>query len=303
MTTIEPFRPNGLDTSGTAAVHYLAGLRPSGRRTQRTALCTLGGILLGFPVDEPTNVPWGQLRYEHASALRSILQAKYAPATVNKHLTAMRGVARAAWRMKHLDGEDLARIVDVPNIKGSRLKSGRMLSREELGRLWTIADSEGGRYPVLLAFLFSGGLRRSEAAAVTTDHIHQATAADGGNVVWVRVEGKGGKERNVPLRGSAACRVWTYLGSPFAPEPTKPVLGVRKARSVAKMLERIVRLAAIDPCSPHDLRRSFVSYALAGGAPIADVARAAGHSDPRTTAGYDHRADDALVGVADALSR
>ena len=51
--------------------------------------------------------------------------------------------------------------------------------------------------------------------------------------------------------------------------------------------------ARIETCSPHDLRRTFVSTALTNGADLAMVQALAGHASPATTARYDRRGDDA----------
>jgi site-specific recombinase XerD len=312
-TTVDELAPlRALDheamPAGHAAMTYLANLAPSGRRTTHSALARLGAIFLGRSQCDPRSVPWNLVRYEHAAAARAILLATYAPATVNKHLTALRGVSKECWRHGILDGDTLAKIADIPNVRGRRLPAGRMLSKEELSALWVAADASRPRDGACLALMFSAGLRRSEAAEVCLHHLDVQTDAAGNDTVWVRVMGKGGKERRVPVRGTAACRLrrhketlramWARRGS-HGPSPR--LLGVSGGRSVAKMLEKLVAAAGIKHASCHDLRRSFVSHALAGGAPIADVARAAGHSDPRTTAGYDRRSDDALVGVADAL--
>ena len=296
--------PAGDLGSSNAPASYLANLAPSGRRTMQSALARVAQILTGRDLDAFV-MPWSQVRYEHASAVRAILQAQYAPATVNKHLTALRGVMRECWRLGLIDGDTLARIVDIPNVKGKRLPAGRMLSKEELTTLWCTADVAPPQYGACLALLFSAGLRRSEAASVTWGGVKSTVDALGSETWWVTVVGKGDKERRVPVRGSGACRLSRLWVEQQRHDRKgwrdEPILGTSQGRSVAKMLEKLVAAAGIPHASCHDLRRSFVSHALAGGAPIADVARVAGHADPRTTAGYDRRADDALVGVADAL--
>jgi len=297
ITTIEPCEITGAASS--AVITYLGNLKPSGRRTMHRALERLGMLFTSQGGCDPRTIPWHLVRYEHAAAARAILPSFYAPATVNKHLTALRGISRECWRHGLMDGDTLARIVDVPNLKGKRLPAGRMVSHDELRKLWIAADGLGARYGACLALLFSAGLRRSEAACVAHEHLTWATGADGAQTCWIKTVGKGDKERRVPVRGTGACRLRAV--EPHNPYPKGLLLKAGCGRSVAKLLERIVRTAGIDHASCHDLRRSFVSHALAGGAPIADVARVAGHADPRTTAGYDRRADDALVGVADAL--
>ena len=138
---------------------------------------------------------------------------------------------------------------------------------------------------------------------MTWEDTDTETAPDGSETLWLLVTGKGQKERRVPFRGTAACRLQTAArhAQVTGGERWGRILLVRSGRSVAKMLERVVKKAGIPHASCHDLRRSFVSHALAAGAELASVARMAGHSDPRTTARYDRRPEDAMVEVADAL--
>ena len=63
-------------------------------------------------------------------------------------------------------------------------------------------------------------------------------------------------------------------------------------------LKRRARQAAIAECSPHDLRRSFVSSALEAGADLALVQALAGHASPTTTARYDRRPEAARAAAA-----
>src|SRR5262245_34651472 len=87
-----------LDYSPAAV--YLAQLGPGSRRTMRTALHTIAR-LLGF--SDALNCPWNELEYQHTQALREKLAEKYAPATANKHLAALRRTLKEAWRLGQMD--------------------------------------------------------------------------------------------------------------------------------------------------------------------------------------------------------
>lgn len=278
---------------------FLANLRESGRRTTQSALDACARILANASW---RMMPWHEVRWEHVSALRAVLQARFAPATVNKHLVAVRGVLKACWQAGLLDGDSYAKAVSVKNVKASTLPRGRMLEVHELAALWKTADERGSRDGALLTLLFSAGLRRAEACALRWDHVAFRVDAGGAETCWLLVEGKGGKERRVPLRGTACCRMRRASELPEGNKMLSDyVLSVADPRSVAKMLERLVKAAGIEGCSCHDLRRSFVSHALKNGAELGAVSRMVGHASPRTTMRYDRRSDEALVEVADAL--
>jgi site-specific recombinase XerD len=287
------------DSRNPAAV-YLAALAPSGRRTMGQALAVIVELLGGGDV---RSFPWSSLRYEHAQAVRRVLVDRYAPATANKILSALRGVAREAWRLGLVDAETHARIRDVPGVRGSRLPAGREVPIRELAKLFRAcaeAGSSGVRDAAAMALLYGTGLRRSEAVGLDVD------AFDGSSV---RVLGKGNKERSVPVPAAAAAalRAWLELRS-NAPGPLLcPVRGrtvtLRRMSSQAVMTALLRRAgdAGVPHLSPHDLRRSYITGLLRAGADLSTVQRLAGHASVTTTTRYDRRGDDEKVKAVQLL--
>jgi len=131
----------------------------------------------------PERVPWATLRAPHLIVIRARLLdgGRLAPATVNLTLAALRGVARAAWRLGLMSAEELAQIRDVPP-RGSRLPAGR--------------SATGGALAALLAVLYGAGLRRGDW--VPADAL-------------LRVTGKGDKQREVPLPPGAVAALADWL--------------------------------------------------------------------------------------------
>src|SRR5207244_1685210 len=78
------------------AAVYLARLAPGSRRTMSGALRTIAAIVSSGELTA-AELPWHRLRYEDTQAVRAVLAERYAPASVNKHLAALRGVLREAW--------------------------------------------------------------------------------------------------------------------------------------------------------------------------------------------------------------
>ena len=129
------------------ATIYLASLAEGSRRTMREALNTIA-TLLG--VDETRNVadqdvrcltaPWGQLHYAHTVAIRSALAEKYAPATANKLLAALRRVLKKAFRLGQRGAEEYQRAILVPTVRGKRESKGRMITDSEIRVLMQICS-------------------------------------------------------------------------------------------------------------------------------------------------------------------
>ena len=121
-------------------------------------------------VDELVTVRTGAVDVEphgHTAAVRAFLAEKYAPAMANKCLAALRGVLKAAWRLRQMPTDEYQRARDIPTVRGESLPRGRALSRGELHALFAVCMEDeqikGARDAALLAVLYGGGLRRSEA--------------------------------------------------------------------------------------------------------------------------------------------
>ena len=87
---------------------YVAGLSGDGRRTMTACLQAIAAWLSGGRADNDT-LPWATLRFTHTTALRAALaravsEERYAPATANKHLAALRGT------LKPRSTDDLSRL-------------------------------------------------------------------------------------------------------------------------------------------------------------------------------------------------
>ena len=263
------------------------------------ALDVVAGILTTGRRDA-VGVDWGRVRYEHAQAVRARLAERYAPATANKVLAAFRGVLREAWRLGLLSAEDYHRAADLPAVRGTTLPRGRALTQGELRALFgaCAADSSpaGARDAALLALGYGAGLRRAELVALD---VADYTAETGALTIK---RGKGRKARTVYATNGTADALAAWLAVRGC-DPGPLFVGVNKGgwllegrlsdQGVLRMVAKRAREAGIKAFSPHDLRRSFISDLIDGGADLVVVQQLAGHASVVTTSRYDRRPEAA----------
>lgn len=189
------------------ALVYLAGLAPGSRRTMRQALDSIAVLVSGGQADA-TSLPWYCLTYAHTAAIRAVLAERYAPATANKMLAALRGTLKEAWRLGLLDAETYRRAADVGAVRGSTISKGRSLSPGEIRPLFTACandvKSAGVRDAALIAVLYGGGLRRAEVVQLDVRH-YDLERHD------LLVRGKGRKERRAHLQPAVCAAVSAWL--------------------------------------------------------------------------------------------
>ena len=285
---------------------YLATLDAGASRTSMRATLDQIARIAGFA--DATAFPWRALRAVHTHTLRGRLAELYAPATANKYLAALRGVLKAAWRLNLISTDDYLRAADLPAVRGSRLPRGRALSSGEVIALFAACAADqsaaGPRDAAAFALMYGAGLRRAETAALQLADYDPNTGA-------IRLIGKGNKERTVYAinGGAAALNAWiAQRGN----QPGPLLHAVNKAGDINRSggitaqalmyrLKLRCRQAAIAECSPHDLRRSFVSFLLDAGADISAVQTLAGHASTDTTARYDRRGERAARKAANMI--
>jgi len=125
--------------------------------------------------------------------------------------------------------------------------------------------------------LYTLGLRISELASVKLNDISQN---------WVRVIGKGNKQRDLPLLTSTKKLLDEYLSTFMA----KKFLFEKKGEKLSEnslryTITKVFRRVGLK-VTPHQLRHSYATSLLNGGAPIVDVSELLGHSSMATTQIY-----------------
>jgi len=141
------------------------------------------------------------------------------------------------------------------------------------------------RDTALFTLLYGAGLRINEALSLDVGSVR--AGAD-----TLLVQGKGGKERLVPLLPAVRQALAAWLLLHPDPQPASPLfLGVKGGRLVARVAQRTMetfRAMAGLPAhaTPHALRHSFATHLLAGGADLRSIQELLGHASLSTTQRY-----------------
>ena len=295
-------------TTNKAAEHpalvYLLSLGSNAGRESMSSALETAARNLGYKTAAGT--PWAQLRYANTAMLRTMLQHRYATATANKILSAVRGTLRAAWKLGQIPGEDYRQAVSVRAVRGHDLPRGRALESGEVRSLFEQTDARtpaGARDAAMLALLFGCGMRRAEVAAAQVQEIDSGQGT-------LRVRGKGNRERLVPINRGAMAAINNWLDhrgredGPLLRPVTRHGLIEKRGitpSAIRLRLKQHAERAGIEHCSPHDLRRTFVSMLLDEGTDITTVGKMAGHANVQTTARYDRRDERTAKTAAEQL--
>ena len=285
---------------------YVASLAHGSRRTMSDALDTIASI--AAPSANADTLPWHRLRNAETMAIRAALAERFSAATANKHLSALRGTLKAAWRIGLMTADEYMRASDVANVIGDAgdAAAGRAITYGEIMALIASCNDgtvAGARDAAIFAVAYAAGLRRAEIASMSL-------ASYDRNAGTLTIHGKRNKVRTVPLENGqrAALEDWldvrgTDAGALFRSIRRGDHIESKgmTPQGVYGVMERRRIMAGVSPFSPHDMRRTFVGDLLDAGADIATVSKMAGHSNIATTARYDRRGERAKRDAARKL--
>lgn len=186
---------------------------------------------------------------------------------------------------------DIGRLVPSPKTKKSLPRFLMIEEAKELIEAPDLSTVLGRRDRAILELIYGSGLRVSEAVGLSLSDVDLKEG-------WVRVFGKGSKERTVPMGAPASDAITSMLsdrtsigGKAAAAAPLFINFrgGRLTTRSIARMLAKhLIRIAASRLISPHGLRHSFATHLLAAGADLRGIQELLGHAQLSTTQRYTH---------------
>jgi integrase/recombinase XerC len=217
--------------------------------------------------------------------------------TVGRKLAAIRSFFRYLLR-RSVVAKNPAELIATPK------KENRLPFHLDIDQVTTLVEAPADdqkhvlRDRAVLEMLYSCGLRVSELTGLDIGELDLS----GG---MVRVMGKGGKERIVPVGSRAIKAIREYLVSRGEPAGCGPLFlntrgGRINRRSVARIIDtHVLRIAAFKRISPHILRHTFATHMLEGGADLRAIQELLGHASLSTTQKYTHVGIDRLMEVYD----
>jgi integrase/recombinase XerD len=210
-------------------------------------------------------------------------------AAVNRQVTILKRFYQAMVAMGHLEpaGNPLAQF---PRLKARPRKLPVVLSHEEVDKLLQQPDTEtilGLRDRAILTLLYATGIRASECASVTEEDVDLLDKT-------VRVTGKGGHQRVIPLNDSAVDVLAVYRRARGPAQPTAAFFRSRSGKAMTRyaVYERVCkhsRKAGITKrMSPHKLRHTCATHLVKAGVNLVTIRDLLGHRLITSTQIYLH---------------
>jgi integrase/recombinase XerD len=280
---------------GAAIDAYLDYLRVE-RGLSGATIAAYGSDLAQFAASAPGIERWKESAQPAIDYLASLGRPPrpLRPASHRRKAAAVRAFYRFCFG-EGLIERDIAGLLDLPRQSRQLPDTLDVAQVEALLAAPDALQPTGIRDRALLELLYASGLRISEALSLDLDDV----SLDG---AWVRVIGKGDRERMVPVGEVALDALRTYRDEvrnawATADTPTArggPLFLSSRGKRMGRMdAWRLLRRAALRAgltahVSPHTLRHSFATHLLEGGADLRVVQELLGHASITTTQLYTH---------------
>jgi integrase/recombinase XerD len=274
----------------TGFIHFLAVERRLSLHTQRVYARDVRAWIRTMPHRENADVATVLTRESALSFLAQSRADGLSPRSLARRLAGLRAFCRYL-RQEGVLATDPLLDLETPRI---RPRLPYVLSVEEVDRLLRQPRPDtprGLRDAAMLEVLYATGLRVSELVSLPMSALHLVEG-------WIKVRGKGGKERLIPLGEQAVVHLRAYLAGPrerlMRGHRTPQVFVNGRGEGMTrqgfwKLLRGYAGQAGITkPLSPHALRHSFATHLLERGADLRSVQQMLGHSDISTTQIYIH---------------
>ena len=229
------------------------------------------------------------------AAWRVALEArKLGPISINVRLTAVRKLAVEAADNGLLAPALAAGIARIKGVRAQGIRTGNWLSLRQAQALLSapdIATTKGLRDRAILAVLLGCGLRRSEVAALTIEHIQQRD----GRWCIIDLVGKHHRVRTVPMPTwtKVAIDAWATAAGVTTGHVFRPVnrgdrvVGAAISEKIVwQLLRPYAAAAGVAGIAPHDLRRTTAKLCRAAGGELEQIQLLLGHSSVQTTERY-----------------
>lgn len=246
-------------------------------------------VLAGLIAESSGSITYCTLQGHH---IRRFMAQLHARGLGGRSLARMLSAWRGFYRWLGLRGEVSANPVEGVKAPKSPRALPKVLSPDEANRL---LDHAGGdclelRDQAMFELFYSSGLRLAELAALDLACLHDVAEGE------IKVFGKRGKERHVPVGGKAreAIERWAQQRALVAlPEETALFVGQRGARIHPRVIEERLKQRALTQglpvnVHPHMLRHSFASHMLQSSGDLRAVQEMLGHASIASTQVYTH---------------
>lgn len=246
-------------------------------------------VLAGLIAESSGSITYCTLQGHH---IRRFMAQLHARGLGGRSLARMLSAWRGFYRWLGLRGEVSANPVEGVKAPKSPRALPKVLSPDEANRLLDHAGGDGLelRDQAMFELFYSSGLRLAELAALDLACLHDVAEGE------IKVFGKRGKERHVPVGGKAreAIERWAQQRALVAlPEETALFVGQRGARIHPRVIEERLKQRALTQglpvnVHPHMLRHSFASHMLQSSGDLRAVQEMLGHASIASTQVYTH---------------